>query len=151
MSFCLEPGQHAVRRIRHELLRRILVNELLGNPDMHLKNIGLRYPDGRTPELPPAYDIVGYAAYGVVQTGRALRLVPPARPGEKASQPEPSRLSPTVVRDFCTRLGLPEKPAWTALRRCAEKARDTWPALIAASDITDKMKERLLEKLAASR
>src|SRR5690606_30102965 len=35
----------------HELLRRIMVNEMLGNPDMHLKNLGLWYPDGHTPEL----------------------------------------------------------------------------------------------------
>lgn len=133
----------------HELLRRILVNDLLGNPDMHLKNIGLRYPDGRTPELPPAYDIVAYAAYGILGHGRALHLVPPV-PGGEASTPK-ARLSPAVVRDFCARLGIPEKPAWTALRHCAQKAFDTWPQMIATADITDKMKERLQAWLAAQR
>jgi len=138
-------GESAV----HELLRRILVNEWLGNPDMHLKNIGLRYPDGLTAELPPAYDIVGYAAYGIVQKGRGLRLVPPARPGNKETPDPLAPLSPAVVRDFCTRLGLPEKPAWTALRRCAAKALATWPDLIAQADITAVMKQRLLDRLAA--
>lgn len=129
----------------HELLRRILVNDLMGNPDMHLKNIGVRYTDGVNPELPPAYDLVAYGAYSITPRGRALHLVPPKR-GEK---PDPTaRLTPVVVRDFCARLGLPEKPAWTALRRCAEKAFDTWPALITESGISDKMKERLLERLA---
>lgn len=123
----------------HELLRRILVSEMLGNPDMHLKNLGLRYPDGRTPEFPPAYDIVGYKAYGVLKNGRALHLVPPPDPA--------APLGPVVVRDFCARLDMPEKPAWTALRHCAEQAFDTWPALIAGADITDKMKARLLEHL----
>jgi serine/threonine-protein kinase HipA len=52
-----------------------------------------------------------------------------------------------VVRDFCARLGLPEKPAWTALRRCAQRAFDTWPALIRQADIIDRMKERLLARL----
>ncbi len=135
----------------HELLRRLLVNELLGNPDMHLKNIGLRYPDGRTPELPPAYDIVGYAAYGVVQQGRGLRLLPPLPPGAKPKVDPAAPLGPVLVRDFCTRLGLPEKPAWTTLRRCAEKAFATWPALITEAGITARMKERLLAHLAAHR
>lgn len=133
----------------HELLRRILVNELLGNPDMHLKNIGLRYPGGLTPELPPAYDIVGYAAYGMVQKGRALRLLPPSRPGEKEALDPQAPLNPTVIRDFCTRLGLPEKPAWATLRQCAAKAREAWPALIEQADITAPMKARLLARLEA--
>jgi serine/threonine-protein kinase HipA len=131
----------------HELLRRILVSEMLGNPDMHLKNIGLRYPDGRTPELPPAYDIVAYAAYGIVKKGRALRLVPAPAQGVNPAIDSTALLSPVVVRDFCARLGLPEKPAWTALRHCAEKAFNTWPALIAEGVITDKMKARLLDRL----
>src|SRR5690606_33588113 len=59
----------------HELLRRIMVNEMLGNPDMHLKNLGLWYPDGHTPELPPAYDIVAHALY-TPATGHGLRIFP---------------------------------------------------------------------------
>ncbi|AOB31247.1 phosphatidylinositol kinase [Bordetella sp. H567] len=135
----------------HELLRRILVSDLMGNPDMHLKNIGLRYPDGRTAELPPAYDLVGYAAYGIVKKGRALRLVP--RSADSASSKavpaaDPAApLTPVVVRDFCARLGLPEKPAWAALRQCAAKAFDTWPALIAQSTISEQMKARLVARL----
>ncbi len=128
----------------HELLRRIWVNDLMGNPDMHLKNIGLRYPDGHTPELPPAYDLVAYAAYGIAPRGRALHLVPP-KPG---ARPDPSaKLTPAVVRDFCARLGLAEKPAATALRRCADQAVDTWPTLIEAAAISPTMKERLLARL----
>lgn len=131
----------------HELLRRILVNDLLGNQDMHLKNIGLRYPDGHTPELPPAYDIVGYGAYSVGNKGRALHLVPP---GTTPAIDPKVPLSRAVVREFCTRLGVPEKPAISALRQCADKAFKTWPALIEAADITEKMKAQLLERLQAS-
>ena len=132
----------------HELLRRILVNELLGNQDMHLKNMGVIYPDGRTPVLPPAYDIVGYGAYSPGNDGRALHLVPPGTAvGGNAKAP----LLPPVVRDFCTRLGLPEKPAIAALNRCAKKAHETWPALIEASGITDGMKANLLARLRASK
>ncbi|MES2887669.1 MAG: type II toxin-antitoxin system HipA family toxin, partial [Pseudomonadota bacterium] len=104
-------GERAV----HELLRRMAVNELLGNPDMHLKNIGLRYPDGRTPELSPAYDIVAYAAFGK-RAGHALHILPPAMRAARpaAASPEKPRLSPSVVREFCADLGIAEKPAAAA-------------------------------------
>jgi serine/threonine-protein kinase HipA len=125
----------------HELLKRIFVNELLGNPDMHLKNIGVWYPDGRTPELPPAYDIVGYAAYSGVK-GRSGLLLFPQADSEHAPM---NRLGmgPAVLRAFCARLGLVEKPASTALRRCARLALAQWPTLIDGAAITPRMKDRL--------
>lgn len=135
----------------HELLRRILVNDLMGNPDMHLKNIGLRYTDPQTPDLPPAYDIVAYAAYPIGVKGRALRLLPPAAVGQKDNFNPKAPLSPVQVREFCARLGLPEKPALTALRRCASQAFATWPKLIAQSLLTETMKGRLLARLEAHR
>jgi serine/threonine-protein kinase HipA len=128
----------------HELLRRILVNDLMGNADMHLKNIGLRYPNGKTPELPPAYDLVAYGAYSITPRGRALHLVPQVLGAKKEPH---ARLTPVVVRDFCARLGLPEKPAWTALRRCAADAFKTWPAMIESSRISEPMKARLVARL----
>lgn len=36
-----------------ELVRRLAVNDLLGNPDAHLKNFGVLYPDGISPVLAP--------------------------------------------------------------------------------------------------
>jgi serine/threonine-protein kinase HipA len=41
-----------------EMVRRIVVDIMLGNGDAHLKNTSFIYPDGRTPILSPAYDIV---------------------------------------------------------------------------------------------
>ena len=35
----------------HEVMRRLMVNEMLGNYDAHLKNVGVMYPDGVTPVL----------------------------------------------------------------------------------------------------
>ena len=133
-----------------ELLRRILVNELLGNPDMHLKNMGLWYPDGRTPALPAAYDIVAYAAYSK-RIGHALLLLPPAK-GEKsralttggAAAPTKPQLSPSVLRQFCGLLGIPEKPMAAVLRQVVLNAFEKWPDLIAASGVTEQMKANLL-------
>ena len=129
-------GEDAV----HELLRRILINDLLGNPDMHLKNIGVRYTNPTQPDFPPAYDIVAYSAYGIRPHGRALRMFP------EQTMPQ-GRLNALNVRDFCTRLGIPEKPAWSTLRKSAEMARALWPAVIEESAISDRMKSQLLAHL----
>lgn len=50
-------------RSLEEFVRRIVFNILIGNGDAHLKNWSLMYPDGRTPTLSPAYDLVSTAGY----------------------------------------------------------------------------------------
>ncbi|WP_019936261.1 type II toxin-antitoxin system HipA family toxin [Bordetella sp. FB-8] len=153
----------------HELLRRLAVNEMLGNPDMHLKNIGVIYPDGRTPLLPPAYDIVAYAAYNK-RIGHALHILPPDRQspdrrppdrrppdsGRSAAKPKMSAaaaqagqaakpgLSPAVVREFCALLDIAEKPAAAAVRQAVAAAVRQWPAMIHDSGLTVAQKEKLL-------
>ena len=126
----------------HELLRRLVVNEMLGNPDMHLKNMGLVYPDGVAPRFAPAYDVVAYAAYSRHQ-GHALALLPAALapPGGRLRQ---QQLSPAVVRAFCAALRIPEKPAATAIREAVRAAIGQWRGLIEASALTTLQKSRLL-------
>ena len=46
-----------------EFVRRLVAIVIMGNLDAHLKNWTFRYPDGRTPRLSPAYDLVSVAAY----------------------------------------------------------------------------------------
>lgn len=134
----------------HELLRRMTVNELLGNPDMHLKNLGVIYRDGKTPTLSPAYDIVGYSAYQR-RMGHALYIVPPGL--RAAAMPAAARrqqsLTPSLVREFCGHLRLPEKPAIAAIQRTVLAAVKQWPALIAAAPLTDTQKGNLLAHLEA--
>ncbi|ARP86820.1 type II toxin-antitoxin system HipA family toxin [Bordetella genomosp. 9] len=130
----------------HELLRRLVVNEMLGNPDMHLKNIGLLYRDGRAPELPPAYDIVAYAAFGGA-VGHALYLMPPAMlPGlrREATGRRQQMLSPALLRAFCAALGIPEKPASKVIADCVRAAHAHWRGMIQESGVTDKQKARLI-------
>jgi serine/threonine-protein kinase HipA len=131
----------------HELLRRLVVNEMLGNPDMHLKNMGLRYADGRTPQLAPAYDIVAYAAYNG-NRGHGLALLPPeSLPRSLATQSGGPRqsLSPAMLRAFCGGLGLPEKPASAAIKASVKAAYEHWPGMIEASGLTRSQKARLLQ------
>ena len=46
-----------------EYIRRLSAIIVMGNLDAHLKNWTIVYPDGRTPRLSPAYDLVAVAAY----------------------------------------------------------------------------------------
>ncbi len=139
----------------HDLLRRLVVNELLGNPDMHLKNIGLLYRDGRTPTLSPAYDIVAYSAYKK-NAGHALQILPrgllPRVQQVADGQHRPKQqLSPVLVRAFCAALGILEKPATAAIRDAVKRAAETWPAMIAEARITDAQKARLIEQFKSHR
>lgn len=46
-----------------EYVRRLTAIVVMGNTDAHLKNWSIRYPDGRTGRLSPAYDFVSVSAY----------------------------------------------------------------------------------------
>ncbi|WP_217920392.1 type II toxin-antitoxin system HipA family toxin [Actinomadura sp. BRA 177] len=67
-----------------EYLRRLAAIVVMGNLDAHLKNWTLRYPDGRSARLSPAYDLVSVSAYEEfrseelafpVNGGRVARLI----------------------------------------------------------------------------
>lgn len=118
-----------------ELIRRVMVNEMLGNYDAHVKNFGVVYRDGRTPELSPAYDVVAYAAY-LGGRGHALRFVPG---GEKQA-----RLTPATLRSFCNATGMLETRVRGVLNTAVGKACETWPDLIGGSSLLPKQKQNLL-------
>ena len=131
----------------HELLRRLVVNELIGNADAHLKNIGLIYRDGRTAELSPAYDVVALCLYGV-KAGHALRLIPAhIAPSHAGNSEPPSLLSPVMVRDFCRTLGIPPGPAGAIVRQTVLAAAKAWAPLIRASALTTQQKDMLIERV----
>ncbi len=119
----------------HELLRRLLVNELLGNPDMHLKNMGLWYEHPSTPRLSPAYDVVPYAVYHPVR-GHALRIVP--------SQEKHQTLGPSIVRAFCNYVGIAEKPAQRALKDTTARVHELWPDMLASTELHESLKAKLV-------
>ena len=127
----------------HELLRRIEVNELLGNADMHLKNIGLLYVDRHHAELAPAYDITATGLYNGAR-GHALRLMPGVEPQHTAPVFNPARL-----QDFCNALGLPVAGAAKVIRDVATQAAQQWLAPILASSLTPRQQHQLLTRLAA--
>lgn len=119
----------------HEIMRRLMVNEMLGNYDAHLKNFGVVYPDGVTPVLSPAYDVVAYAAY-LGGHGHALKFHPGA--------PERAQITPVLVRQLCNLVGLVETRVKAVLADTVERARTLWPALIEDSALTEAQRSRLL-------
>lgn len=129
-----------LRDAQEELVRRLAVNEMLGNFDAHLKNFGILYPDGRTPELSPAYDIVAYAAYLRGQ-GHALKFA--------IGTPPRSRLTPGAVRAFCNEADMLETRAAKIIRDCVKQAVASWPALIESSALLAQQKALLLEHFLA--
>ena len=126
----------------HELLRRIEVNELLGNADMHLKNLGLLYRDRRHATLAPAYDITSTFLYNGGR-GHALRLMP----GTEKQHLEPV-FNPARLQAFCNALGLQVAGASKVVRDVAAEAGRQWLAPLLASGLTPRQKQQLLARVA---
>lgn len=123
-----------------ELVRRVKVNELLGNYDAHLKNFSMLYRSGSR-RLSPAYDVVAYSAY-LQGRGHALLFYP-----EQRSR---SKLTPRIVRELANIWQIPETQLSSALAATVDAALRRWPALIADSALTEVQKTRLLAHLEAN-
>jgi serine/threonine-protein kinase HipA len=121
-----------------ELLRRIKVNELLGNFDAHVKNFSLLYGPKGEARLSPAYDIVAYAAYLDGQ-GHALKFYP----GQKTR----SDLTPAVLRQLANIWEVPENRLKDAVAQTVDRAMRAWPELIQESVLAAGQKERLVGHL----
>lgn len=117
-----------------ELLRRIKVNELLGNFDAHLKNFSLLYRTPQTAALSPAYDIVAYSAY-LAGSGHALAFAP----GEKARQ----LLTPAVLRELANIWRMPEPKLQMVLVDTVERAMQHWPGLLHDLPLSEVQRGRI--------
>jgi serine/threonine-protein kinase HipA len=99
-----------------EFFRRLVFSVLIGNGDMHLKNWSLLYPDGRTPVLSPAYDLVATFPY-IPNDNLALTF------GGSRSL---SAISRDQVRRFADTARLPVNPLWTIVRETVERTVVAW-------------------------
>ncbi|MGZ8749485.1 MAG: type II toxin-antitoxin system HipA family toxin [Pseudonocardia sp.] len=105
-----------------EYLRRLVAMVVMGNADAHLKNWSLRYPDGRTPTLAPAYDLVCTTYYKTLQRQLVFPLGGQLRPDAAAlpafeqvagAAEYPAEQATAIVRETADRL----RDAWRAVRR----------------------------------
>jgi serine/threonine-protein kinase HipA len=102
-----------------EFVRRLIFNAGIGNNDMHLKNWSLIYPDGRKPQLAPAYDCVSTVRY-IADDRLALSIAK-----EKAT----NQLNLELLERFARKAQVPSKLVLDTARETAEKMMALWPVL----------------------
>lgn len=99
-----------------DFIRRLVFSILIGNGDMHLKNWSLIYPDGRAPELAPAYDFVSTIPY-IPDDRLALSLS-----GEKKMD----AITLEHFRKLAKKAGVPEYLVLSAVKETVDAALDVW-------------------------
>ena len=109
-----ESGEGAV----DQFLRRLTFSALIGNADMHLKNLSLIYPDRVSPTLAPAYDLLSTVVYLPDET-MALKLGRSKRWRE---------VTLDQIRHFAAHATIPERLAVQAVAETVMRFRATWSA-----------------------
>ena len=128
----LETGEAGIT----EFTRRLVFNALIGNADAHLKNWSLIYPDGRTPRLARAYDLVATVAY-LPNDRLALAL---------GGTKEFAHVNLERLRRLADKAGLPSRLVVQIARETSEKVRDLWPSHEPARAV---MRERIRDAVTA--
>lgn len=107
-----EAGTEAVE----DFTRRLAFSVLAGNGDMHLKNWSLVYPDGVTPTLAPAYDLLSTVPY-LPQDRLALGFG-----GTKAMR----GVDREQVRRFADKADVAVEPLWRIVQDTVDRTVEAW-------------------------
>ncbi len=102
-----------------EFVRRIVFSAATGNADMHLKNWTLVYPDGRTPRLSPAYDLVSTIAY-IDDFTMALSV---------AREKDIRTFDEGLLQRFASKIPVPQQVILDVAHETSERIVSTWPQL----------------------
>ena len=121
-----------------EFIRRIVFSAAIGNADMHLKNWTLLYPDGRTPRLSPAYDLVSTIAY-LDDFTMALSLV--------AKERDVRNFDEDLLRRFAVKVLVPQRVVSEAALETAERIMRVWPEIRGDLVMDQDAKERVTERM----
>jgi serine/threonine-protein kinase HipA len=124
-----------------EYIRRLTAMVVMGNLDAHLKNWTIRYPDGRSARLSPAYDFVSVSAY------------PEFHKQELAFAIDGGRIASFVTADNFRRLArsarLEAERVLAVVKSTADSLVDSWPQVKADCDVPDfvvtHIEQRLVE------
>jgi serine/threonine-protein kinase HipA len=108
-----------------DVVRRLTLNTIIGNGDMHLKNWSFVYPDGRTPKLAPAYDYVSTIPY-IPEDTLALSFG-----GSKDFFPVDRERSDSYAK----RARLAEEEVWSEIAETATRTWEEWKRSPAAEII----------------
>jgi serine/threonine-protein kinase HipA len=124
-----EIGEDAVL----EFVRRLVFSVVIGNADMHLKNLSLLYPDRRTPALSPGYDFVATLPY---ISGDTLAL----SFGDSRSL---SEITPDQMRRFADTARIPASPLWKIAVETVERSAESWKTLEHADALPKDLKDSI--------
>jgi serine/threonine-protein kinase HipA len=122
-----------------EFMRRLIFSAAIGNADMHLKNWTLLYPDGRTPQLSPAYDLVSTIAY-IPDFTLSLSV---------AKEKDIRNFDRELLRKFVERIPAPSAALTTAALQMAERIVQIWPQLRDNLPLNDDGKKQVTDRIAA--
>ena len=128
-----EAGLESVK----EFARRLAFAAMMGNADMHLKNWSVRYENGRTAELSPAYDLVPTVGY-----------LPDARMAlSMGGTREMQSVDSALFAKFANRAGLPERPVVVAAIETAQQLAAQWKTnevvQLIPTEIRDKIDQHM--------
>lgn len=99
-----------------DFIKRLVVTILIGNGDMHLKNWSFLYPDGRTPQLTPAYDFVSTIPY-IPDDKLALNL---------SGTKDMAEINITHFEKLAAKANVPEFLAIKTVKETVEAVRSVW-------------------------
>ena len=99
-----------------DYIRRLTFNIIIGNGDMHLKNWSFIYPDGKTPQLAPAYDFVSTVPY-IPNDSLALSL---------SGTKDMNSISLAHFEKLVKKAQVPEYLVLNAVKETVRAVHDTW-------------------------
>ncbi len=117
-----------------QLARRLLANILLANGDAHLKNWTIIYPDGISPRLAPAYDIVSTLPYVEGESDIALNL---------GKQKNWHAIDMETFQTWAKRTGLPWPAIKIHLLDAITSARELWPEMLKDLPMLEQHKDTI--------
>ncbi|MEO3884285.1 type II toxin-antitoxin system HipA family toxin [Nonomuraea sp. B5E05] len=122
-----------------EYVRRLTAIVVMGNLDAHLKNWTLRYPDGITPRLSPAYDFVSVSSYDEF---RAEELAFAVNGGKVAKL-----ITLDNFRNLARRAGLDADWVTSVVKDTAATLVETWPHVRAEKSVPPFVADHVQKRL----
>jgi serine/threonine-protein kinase HipA len=118
-----------------QAVRRLVVDVMIGNGDSHLKNWSFMLPDGVTPELSPAYDIVPTFFFG--DDTMAL---------EFAKSHNPAAVNLRRFERLAGLVGLDTKIVIREVKDTVDEILDVWPSLLPNLPAPPAFAEKLTQR-----
>jgi serine/threonine-protein kinase HipA len=113
-----------------DFIRRLTFCIVTGNGDMHLKNWSLLYPEGKTPALSPAYDLLSTLPY-LPQDGLALKL---------AETKDLRSVTLEHFKSLVKKAHVPEHMVLQTVRETVDATRTAWAEQSAHYDLPDEIR-----------